>query len=382
MSRRRSQLLSAGFGVFLLAVIGAGYLVGVSAQEAILDSQSGAISEYSIDPTEPGFRAFTEPTPTALVLHTAVLPSRGAELVGVTLLAAADAQAGGTVITIPAMFSNPAGSGASLRDVFRTEGVDAVTRELREALTIGFGDVVVLDASAWTTLMTADLPLQLSLRSDLVEVDEQGESTRVVLSAGSRQYSLGEIARIAGHQNPDEPNLQMALRQQQIWQSWISRTAGAEERPALFAGSGFVELIDALANAEVAYRVLPMTTLAGETPAETTYEPEPDPVRTLISRVVPFPEAASIGDRPTVLLIDTSFGEVLQAPVVSSITRAGGIVSILGNGEAGAERLTDVQVHDPSAAIVADEIAQSLGLSSARLVPLDGATAAITVVIG
>ncbi len=382
MSRRRSRLLSAGFLAFLLAVAGIGYLIALSAQEAILESQSGVVSEYSTDPTEPGFRAFTEPTPTALVLHTAVRPGGGAELISITLMTAADAQAGGTVITIPAMFANPRSTNVSLRDLFRTEGLDAVTNELRGALNIGFDDVVVLDASAWTTLMTADLPLQLSIRGDLVEPDPDGAGTRVVLAAGAREYSLVEIAQIAAHKNPDEPNLQVALRHQQIWQSWISRTAGAEERPELFARSGFVELIGALANAEVAYRVLPMETVAADNAEETVYVPEEAPVRTLMSRIVPFPKSATIGDRPTVLLLDTSFGEVAQGPVVESVARAGGIVSILGNSEAGAERLTEVQVHDPSASAVANEIAQSLGLAQARSVPLDGATAAITVVIG
>ncbi len=382
MSPRRSQLLSLGFLSFLLAVGFCGYLLAQRAQDAILESQSGAVSEYSLDPAEPGFRAFTEPTPSALVLHTAVSRLGGAELVGVTLLTNAEARSGGTVVTIPATFTNSESTGLPLAELFATEGLDAVTAELRDALRIGFGDVVVLDASAWTTLMTADLPLQLSLRNDLVEVDADAQTSRVLLAAGAREYSLIEVARIAAHRNAGEPSLQVALRQQQIWQSWISRTAGAAERPELFSGSGFVEIIDALANAEVAYRVLPMATEAGERPEETSYSPDPIAVPTLISQIVPFPEPASIGDRPEVLLLDTSFGEVAQAPVVTAIARAGGLVAILGNSESGAERRTEVQVHDDTAAEVAEAIAEALGVDGVRSVPLDGGTAAITVVIG
>lgn len=383
MLNRRSKLLSAGFFAFLLLVAGAGFLLASSAQDAILESQSGAVAEYSLDPSEPGFRAFTEPTPTALVVHTAVRPLGGAQLVGLTVLTGAGGQAGGTVISIPANFSNPGGRATPLAELFVTDGLDAVTDELKGTLRIGFGDVVVLDAAAWTTLMTADLPLQLSLRQDLIEVDPATQTNRVLLAGGSRPYNLVEIAQIAAHQNPAEPSLQVALRQQQIWQSWISRTAGADERPDLFsAASGFVELIDALANAEVAYRVLPMTTVAGETPDAAVYEPLIDPVDSLISQTVPFPEPATDGDRPTVLLLDTSFGEVATDPIISEIARAGGLVSILGNSEAGAERITEVQVHDSSAEVVGDEIARRLGVDESRSVPLDGATAAITVVIG
>ena len=383
MTSRRSKVLSIGFFCVLAGIILGGYLIGRAAQDAVLESQAGTISEFTLDPTAPGFRAFTEPTPTSLVLHTAVVPPIGAELIGVTLLTGADDQAGGTVVTIPATFLDPEGVGVALNELFMTEGFDAVTNELRSALRIDFADVVVLDATSWPTLMTADLPLQISLREDLTEASLDGESSVVVLDAGTREFSLVDIAQLAAHRNDGEPSLQVALRHQQIWQSWISRTAGAEERPTLFAtGSGFVDLLNSLANAEVAYRVLPLRTVPSEEPAQTSYVPITGEVNELISQIVPFPEQASIGDRPTVLLLDTSFGELEQGPVVSGITQAGGLVAILGNSELGAERITEVQVHDPSATEVAEVIATTLGADSPRSVPLDGATTAITVILG
>ncbi len=54
MTRRRSQLLSFGFLVLLAVLVGAGYVVAQMAQSAVLASQSGSISEYSLDPDEPG----------------------------------------------------------------------------------------------------------------------------------------------------------------------------------------------------------------------------------------------------------------------------------------------------------------------------------------
>ena len=376
-------MLSGGFFVLLVGVIVGGFLIGRAAQDAILESQAGSVSEFTLDPTAPGFRAFTEPTPTALVLHTAVVPPIGAELVGVTLLTSAAEQAGGTVVTMPATLLDADGAGVALNELFATEGLDAVTNELRGALRIDFADVVVLDATSWPTLMTADLPLQISLREDLTETSLDGESSDIVLAAGTRPFSLVDIAELAAHRNDGEPSLQIALRHQQIWQSWISRTAGADERPTLFeVGSGFVDLLNSLANAEVAYRVLPMRTVPNEDPTNTTYEPTDGQVNSLISSIVPFPEPASIGDRPTVLLLDTSFGEVPQGPAVTAITEAGGLVSILGNSEEGAERITEVQVHDSTATDVAVAISDALGVDAPLDVPLDGATTAITVVLG
>lgn len=382
MTPRRSKVLSIGFLAFLIGVAVVGFVVARSAQDAVLASQAGSFSEYSLDPTEPGFRAFTTATPTALVIHSSVVRGEGAVLAGATLLAEGSSEGGGAVVTIPSTFVGSEGSD-TLAELFRSEGLDAVTAAISSSLRIGFSDVVVLDSAAWTTLMAEDLPLQLTVRNDLVE-SVDGGGTRVLLEAGTRQFNLIEVARLAAHRNPDEPSLQLALRQQQIWQSWISRTAGAEERPELFAiGSGFVELIGSLANAEVAYRVLPTTTSgAVGGPASTTYAPDEQLVADLISRIVPFPEIADIGDRPSVLLLDTSSGEVEQALVVSSIVRAGAYVTVLGNAETGAERVTEVQLHDPAASEAAQEIADALGVGEPRLVQLEDATTAITVVTG
>lgn len=383
MTARRSQLLTIGFLIVLVALTGAGYGVFRAAQTAVLESQSGSISEFTLDPSAPGFRAFTEATPTALVIHTAVSPGIGAELVGATLLTAADGDSGGTVVTIPRTFIDPGNSNIALSELFAAEGLDAVTNELRSTLGIGFGDVVVLDASSWTTLMTADLPLLLSLRTDLVVLSEDGESRRVLLAEGTREFNLPEIARIAAHRNPGEPSLAVALRHQQIWQAWIARTAGTDERPDLFQlESGFVDLIATLASDEVSYRVVPTVTQSEPGGEETRYVAVPSAIAELVSAIVPFPEQAFPGDRPSVLLLDSSGGEVDQAPVVSSITRAGGLVTILGNSESGADRTSEVLLHDAEASDVAASIAQILELPAPRSAPLDDSTASITVVIG
>ncbi len=380
---RSSRGLSIGFLTFLLVLGGVGYRVGRAAQDAILESRSGSISQFSLDPTAPGFRAFTEPTPTALVVHTAVAPTGGAELVGVTLLASADGDAGGTVVTIPRTFVDPEGSGRPLSEIFASEGLDPLTTELRRTFAIGFTDVVVLDASSWTTLMQADLPLDLSLRDDLV-VERPGEGEdRVLLAAGTRAFDLLEVARIAAHRNPGEPALAVALRHQQVWQSWISRTAASVDRPDLFLVElGFVDLIGSLASGEVSYRVVPSTTVVATDPADTTYVAKSSEIADLIAKIVPFPEPAEAGARPEVLLLDATFGVVDTGPAIEAIVRAGGRVTILGNTEAGSVAPSDVQVHDEAASVVANQIAEAFGLGSARSVPLVDATAPITVVIG
>ena len=386
MTRSRSRVVSLGFAVFLALVVLGGVFVGNAAESAILDSSAGQVSTFSLDPNSPGFRAFTTSTETALVLHTSVNPGVGAELVGATLLAAADNDAGGTVVTIPRTFVDPRSSGVSLSRLFEADGLDAVVDELNESLGIGFGEVVVLDAASWTGLMVADLPLTLTLRDDLVTLVNQADpdaATDLLLAAGTRDFALAEIARIAGHRNPGEPALGVALRQQQVWQAWISRTAGTEERPDLFQQStGFARLIGALANAEVSYRVIDTVTRAASNPQNTTYDANSELIADLISRIVPFPDAVGPGDRPTVLLLDTSLGALDPLPVASAVARSGGVVSILGNSEAETGLEFEVQVHDSNAMSVAVEIADRLGYPAPRMVPLLDSTTALTVIAG
>ncbi len=375
-----------GFFAFLVLVAGVGVWVGFRAETAILQSQAGEVSTFSSDPSAPGFRAFTTSSDTALVLHTAVRPGIGAELVGATLLTGADGSGGGAVVTVPSSFFSADSSGRTLADLFETSGFDSVIDELQVAFQIGFGDVVVLDASSWTGLMIADLPLTLTLRNDLVrpvEVSEPDGATEVVLEAGTRPFDLREIALVAGHRNPGEPSLGVALRQQQVWRSWISRTAGAAERPDLFEReSGFAELIGELASAEVSYRTAQTRTIPADDPSATTYEADLESLGDLISQIVPFPESSPLVDRPSVLLLDTSLGTVDQLPVVSAVTRAGGLVTVLGNSDGVTPLDLEVQVHDASAAGVAREIADRLGYPDPRTVPLEDATTSITVVAG
>ncbi len=385
MTKRRSLLLSFGFLGFLGVVAVIGLWVGTQVEAAILESRAGQVSTFSVDPNEPGFRAFTTSSDTALVLHTAVRTGGGADLLGATLLTGAGGDAGGSVVTIPRTFVDTTGSSVPLNELFNAHGLDAVVDELSNALAIGFGDVVVLDASSWTGLMLLDLPLTLSLRDDLVAqvVGDEAGATEVLLESGTEAFDLTDIALIAAHRNPGEPSLGVALRQQQIWRAWISRTAGAAERPDLFEQqSGFADLIGALANAEVSYRTIATTTVTADNPENTIYEGTPEAIADLIAQIVPFPEPVEAGDRPSVLLLDTSLGQMDEVPVVSAVTRSGGLVTILGNSDGGTSLELEVQVHDESALPVAQEIAERLGYRAPRVVLLEDATTAITVIAG
>lgn len=355
------------FALLLVGISVGAWSIARAAQEAVLDSQSGSISAAALDPDAPGFRAFTEPTPTALVLHTSVGTEGGAVLSGVAVLAGGDEDRGGTIVSVSSDFVDPEGTNVELSELFDLRGFAGVADEMAATLAIGFGDVVVLDARSWTQLMAADLPLDLSLRDDLIEAVSDTES-RLLLAKGSRSFDLAEIELIATHVNPDESPTALSVRQQAVWRAWISQTASAAERPELFSvGSGFVSLIGNLASGEVSYRTLPDTA---------------DEIRDLIAQIVPFPTASEPGGRPSVMLIDGTGGAFDRNEVLTVVVRNGGQVAILGNDQTTDRGVTEVQLHDPLARDIAQAIAAELGAPPPIEVPLTEATVGITVLVG
>lgn len=360
-------------------MVAGGVFVGLSAQRAILESSSGSVSEIVLDPTAPGFRAFTESTPVVLTLHTVTGSGGGAELSGATILVPADQGVGGTVVTIPASFVRTDTS-ATLADTFATAGLEAVVEELATTAGSAFSDVVVLDGTAWTSLMREDLPLQLTLSTDLVAAGPDG-ATMILVPAGTGTFDLLDVALIASHQNPGEPSLGWALRQQQVWQSWISRTAGTEDRPDLFElESGFASVIGDLASGEVSYRTIPTTTTVDAASGEARYLAQTTPVLSLFSAIIPFPESVNPGDRTPVLLLDSTLGELDQSEFVELITAVGGRVAVLGNTDGDLETTNRVQLHESTAGEIAVRIADALG-AEIEDVPLEDATTAITVIM-
>lgn len=378
----RTRVLSSLFALLLLTVGFAAYRVAREAQAAVLDSSSGSTNATVLDPTAPGFRAFTEPTPTALVLHTTVTPAGRAELVGLSFLAATNPNQGGTLLTMPASLISPVGANTPFDEMFRMSGLTAVVNEASELLGVGFGDVVVLDSAAWTSLMTADLPLAMSLRDDLRENVTDTEF-RVLLSAATRSFELSEIALIASHRNPGEASLAAARRQQEIWRAWISRTAASAERPELFdIEVGFVDVIDALARGEVSYRTIPTGAGTGSSLAESTYRADVDGLRDLISSAVPLPLPNGSRIDADVMLLDGTGGAADQAPALRAIVRGGGRVVIVGNSDSSTIVDTTVQAHDRDAIETARAIATELQTGEPTFAPLQDPTVAITVILG
>ncbi len=370
MTMDRGRVVSAAFGVVLAGVVVGAWFVAQAAQDAILDSQAGAVVEMENDPSAPGFRAFTEPTPTAAVLHTTVTADGIAELRSVHVLIA-NAAGGGTIVTVhPNAAIDPALP--TLEERFRDDGLLSTLDGLQMMFGVGFVETVVLDAASWTTLMQKDLPLTLSLRSDLIEIDRAGNE-RVLVGEGSRPFELDEVAIIASHRNPGEAPSGLAERHRQIWQAWISRTAAADEPPPLFrVGQGFVELVALLASEEVVY-----VDAHTQGDAQESGEVDVPALFEVMESLVPSPRPpVGVADL-TVMLLDGTGGETDLRGVAHSVTRLGATVAIVGNTDA-IRAETTLRVH---AAEGTEPYRQAAALAEVLDVPVVNAPSSDTSVV-
>ncbi len=319
---RAPARLSILFAVLLVSIGVTATVVSRAAQRAVLDSQAGAVVEVVNDPDAPGFRAFTNPTPVAAVLHTTIEDARPVLRSASVLIASGPS--GGTIISVPSHAR--AEGGSTVEEAFDEAGLDGAVAVLHDLFGVAFGELVVLDAESWTTLMQRDLPLSMTLRTDLVSIDRVGASQTLV-PAGSRSYELADVAIVAAHRNPGESPLGVAERHQEIWRSWISRTAQAQEPPSLFrVGAGFVDLLGQLTSAEVSYLLIPARASDAE-----TFDVDVGALQDILVDVVPMPRPPRPVPGFGVMVLDGGAGEVPMATLIADITRAGATVSVVGN---------------------------------------------------
>ena len=139
-------------------------------------------------------------------------------------------------------------------------------------------------------------------------------------------------------------------------------------------------MIGALASGEVSYRPIPTATLSSVPPETTRYLADDASIRQLFAQIVPFPAQLVPGDRPSVLLLDSTLGEIDQVGFVETITVSGGRVTILGNTDGEPESANRIQLHDPSGEVLAEVLAEEFE-AELENVPLEDATATITVIM-
>jgi hypothetical protein len=208
--------------VFPVLVVTAGVFVFAlwrDGAKAVLDTTDGAEVFAVDDPAEPGFLAFATPAPTLLVAHV----DADDALVGVTVLARTSLDAGGSLVVLsPNMLLDLSERDVVLRELYATEGAEALERAVGGYMGFGFteSEPMIMETERLGAFFRQVEPVAFFLADDLVRIDADG-GEEVVYESGFNRFSGADLAQVFEWRNPSELDDGRFTRQGAIWEAWL-----------------------------------------------------------------------------------------------------------------------------------------------------------------
>src|SRR3954447_5200049 len=186
-------------------------------RSAVLGSTDGAIEQQVTDPAAPGWEAYAEPTPVALVVHR----GGGGALAGVTLLSLTGDR-GGAVVFIPVDTVVAAGGRERTLAELAADGEPALRSAVESLTGLSPSDIVTLDDNAWRVAVGATGPLTVENPDALFVPGPAGGDGRPVLRfpAGRLTLSPSDVADYLVIRNDGERDLNRLVRHELLWRAW------------------------------------------------------------------------------------------------------------------------------------------------------------------
>lgn len=350
------------------------------AATAILDSTDGTVDEVVTDPAAPGYEVSVNPSPSHMVLS---LDPAG-DLSMVTILSLASNDVGGTVLHIaPETVLSGNNNFDRIIDAYREFGADRTRRVVANLLDVNVDDMTVLDAAQWDLLIEPVGGVPVDIDEDLVEIAADG-STRVVYPSGNVSVAPADVSRFLGWVNPGAHPISRSDRHEAFWQAWLASITASDD-PGIVPGeveSGIGRFVRGIADGTPVIEVRAGTEVLLESDVPGT-EIDIAGLRDFISRMIPFPLAASPGDRPSVRLLDGVGGLDLAGVYSPAIVRNRGRVVRMGNAfpEFGVSS-TVIIYHDRKWEAEANAISLALGGATLDFVAETDVVFDMTVIIG
>jgi LytR cell envelope-related transcriptional attenuator len=335
----------AGFVAVEVGLILAIPFVAAAGFRAVLNTTEGRAVDPELDPGEPGYEAFVEPTPTALLLGT---DGPTLSWIAFAALGGEGARGGSLLLVPPGTHSvDPVGAGRTLAAVYAEDGLAAVEASTAAVLGTGVSEVVTVEPERLAGLVAPVSPLNVANPDD-VEGFEAGD---VALDGSG-------VVRFLGARDPGSSDLARLARHELLWRAWIDAVAASSNPDAVpgEAAAGVGRFVRGLAAGASTIEVIPV----GED-ADGTFVVDPVAVADLIEDRVPFPVAAFPGARPRVRVLDGVGAPGLAARVAREAVRAGGQVTVLGNADEFGATTSAIVYYDPAVSPSAEVLADALG---------------------
>ena len=375
-ARRRRAGVAYGIAVALLAasipVLG---LVGV---QTILDSSDGEVVDPVLDPSEPGYRALIQPSPTMLLIQE---DAQGSMVGGAVLSLAGQEGGGGSVMIYPPNLAGevPDIGVLPIAAASAFSGDEAALSAAEWTLHIDIPEVVALSSEELADFYAATGPLTIQ-NPDAVRLDDG-----TTFPAGSLELQPDEIPRYTAHLGDDESQLNRLLRQQLVWEAWIDQIsdAGAVTFPGE-QDSGLARFLAGIVEGTHRVENLPLDAGSTQLDEGTVVELRLDEERwaQLLPDLVPFPAGAAEGDRYVVRVLAGTEDDSTVRPAARRIVTAGGQISMIGNADEFGHQTTEVIYYDPAHRSDAEAVADALGFGTVTLVDEIDDSADVIVVLG
>ena len=362
----------------LLAAVPALAWVGF---RTVLDTTDGQAVDPELDPNEPGYEAFLEPTPVALAAGV----DAGGVLSWLTVLAlGGPAEQGGAVLFVPVgtVADVPDLGAVTLAEAWAADGRTGLVDATGEVLGAGFSELVVLEPPRLTELLAPVAPLPLVLTDELPGFD-----------TGEEELTGEEVAELLALRAEGETDLARLARHEDVWRAWLGAVAASPD-PDVVPGeraSGIGRYVRGLAAGAVSYDTIDVTPIEPPDDDEDDdevvserFEADADAVRALVADRVPFPVAPRPGERLRVRVLDGVGAEGLALRAARDIVRAGGQVTVIGNADRFDAETSRFVYFDPALAAEVEQAAEAFGVEEIQRAegPNPNDLVDLTVVVG
>lgn len=301
-------------------------ILAVKGFSAVLDTTEGRAVDPELDPDDPGYEAFLDPTPIQLVLG---LDDAGQlSWIDVLSLGGAGAQ-GGAVMFVPTATVAPADEvegypAEPLTQRYVTGGPEATRQAVADTLDVAIDEEVVLAPARVAELLAPVAPLTVDNPDAIGDFD-----------TGELPLAPADVAAILLARDPAESDLTRLARHEAVWRAWLGAVAASTD-PDVVPGersSGIGRFVRGLAAGPTTYDVPPgVEELSAEFQA-VVYTVDPAEAADFTEERVPFPAASRPGGRLRVRVLDGVGADGLTLALAREVVQAGGQVVVVGNGD-------------------------------------------------
>lgn len=368
------------FAVVLVALVVSIPVLGYAGWQVIKDSTAGDVKSANLSPTDPGYEAQVDPTPTALAIQ---YDDQGLP-VAATFLALGGAEGGGAVIFVPldTAVTEPSFGVDRLRTAYNVVAdTPALARErlasqTGRVLNVGIEEIIDLTNSGWEQLVAPVAPLKID-NPDAIDI-----GGGVVIPSGPVELTAAQVGPYLAATVKGESDLNRLNRHSAVWSAWLQQVkdSGRDDAVPGETTAGIGRFARELAAGPVSYDTLPVKQTSD---LPVTFTAETAAVNDLITATVAAPTGAVPGGRFTVRMLNGVAAESIPGELVRQVVSRGGSVTILGNGPSFGTDKTEVVYANPKNKQLATLIAASLGATGkVRLDREAPDTVDLTIVLG